>query len=558
MTGADPRRGPIVATVEQVLDSAPDGVVIVDPSGRIRLMNRRADAMFGYDHDELLGQLVEVLVPAGKRAGHGAHRVAFDEAPRSRAMDSGIELVARRKDGSEFPVDISLSSLETDEGALVSAAVRDITERQRIEAERARFEKQLQVLQLDEQRVGLEARLHQAQRLETVGELAGGIAHDFNNLLGGIMNYAGLAGTCLEQAMADKGLADEPAFIAVVDDIAEITKVAQRAATLTRQLLIFSRRDVVKLEVIVLNAIVADVEPLLRRTIGENLELSVVLADDLPSVRADRGQIEQVLMNLVVNARDAMPDGGRLGITTEVTEVVDDELGMLPDGPYVRLTVSDTGVGMGADVIERAFEPFFTTKPKGSGSGLGLATVYGIATQAGGDVTIESHLGSGSALHVRLPVTAGVPAPDETEPKQALEGRGETILLVEDEDIIRIPVCRKLIRHGYEVLDAPDAATALHIARAHVGGIDLVLTDVVMARGSGKDLADEVVLLMPDVAVLFMSGYSYDVIVHEGALDPGALLIEKPFTAQKLLRSVRDALDARHGADPRAGGLSEP
>ena len=537
---------PISVSTEQLLDSTPDGMVIVDADGIIQLVNRQAEALFGYDREELLGQPVEILVPERVQAVHSTHRRGYFPHPLTRPMDVGADLAARRKDGSEFPVDISLSSIDTDQGRLVLAAVRDITERRKFEAEGVRLEARVREVEADEQRTTLEARLQQSERLESIGQLAGGVAHDFNNLLGGIMNYAGLVAATLDDEIAARDLADDAVFTSLAEDVQEIIHVAQRAAALTRQLLIFSRRDVVKLEPVDLNAVVVDMEHLLRRTISEDIELTVDLSPALPRVLGDHGQLEQVLMNLVINARDAMPTGGRLHITTDTVTLTDDDVPMhaLAAGMYVRLIVADTGHGMDPEVVARAFEPFFTTKPTGIGTGLGLATVYGIATQAGGDVTIYSEHGLGTTMRVRLPVsgddaaatTAVVPA---AEPMTT----GETILLVEDEEIIREPARRTLVRHGYVVLSASGADEALHVLADHDGPIDLLLTDIVMPGRSGKELAADFAVLRPGTPVLFMSGYSHDVIVHEGALDPGVTLIEKPFTADGLLRAVREVLD---------------
>ncbi|HWW54588.1 MAG TPA: PAS domain S-box protein, partial [Acidimicrobiales bacterium] len=594
------------------------------------------------------------------RAGtdHHAHRDRYFEAPTERAMGAGLELAARRKDGSEFPVDISLSSLETDDGPLVSAAVRDSSERKNIEAkiqileassrmasivessddaiigetlegivtswnagaehmygyaaddiighdiseliplERvdemasilARVRRGERVEHYETSGVGranrildlsmsispirdatgrvtgastvardltgtnlaevdrraLEAQLQQAQRLESIGQLAGGVAHDFNNLLAGIMNYAGLASISLKEEMTRCGLSDDPAFVTVVQDVDEITKVAKRAAVLTHQLLIFSRREVVQPEVLDLNAVVGEMEGLLRRTIGENVDqLNTLFAPDLPLIKADRGQIDQVIMNLAVNARDAMPGGGKLGIETARFEVDEQyaRIRAIRPGTYARLSVSDTGEGMSEEVAARALEPFFTTKPKGEGTGLGLATVYGIATQAGGDITIHSELGLGTTVRVYLPATLDSRSHrGEGGPDVPLVASGETVLLVEDEDFVREPARRMLARRGYVVLAAASADEALDIVKEHPGDIDLLLTDVVMPGRSGKELSADVAELRPEVRVLFMSGYSQDVIAHQGVLEEGLNLIEKPFSAEDLLRRVRDVL----------------
>lgn len=535
------------AKFQALLEAAPDAIVAVDRDGLIHLVNRQAEALFGYAREELIGTSLDALVPDSVRPAHPTHRASYFASPTARPMGAGLELAARRKDGTEFPVDISLSSLETEDGVLVSAAVRDISDRKRVEVERARLEAQLVQAQQEEERAHLEAQLHQAQRLESIGQLAGGVAHDFNNLLAGIMNYAALVSTSLDEQMTRHGFSADPDFVTLAQDVEEITKVAKRAAALTHQLLIFSRREVVQPQVLDLNSVVADMEKLLRRTIGENVNLHTALGRELPRIKADRGQIEQVFMNLAVNARDAMPNGGKLEIGTSAVELEEQygELHGINPGTYVRLTVSDTGTGMSPEVAARVFEPFFSTKPKGEGSGLGLATVYGIVTQAGGEVTVYSEVGLGTTIRVNLPATS-----DETtvardtgrdEPGVAT---GETLLLVEDEEIVREPARRMLIKQGYTVLAAENAEDAMAIVHQHTGPIHALLTDVVMPGRSGKELSIEVQALRPGTKVLFMSGYSQDVIVHQGVLEEGVHLIEKPFAAADLLQKVRDLLDS--------------
>jgi PAS domain S-box-containing protein len=538
---------PIQASTEQLLDSAPDAMVIIDGSGQIRLVNRQAEALFGYRRDELLGQPVELLVPDRVRAGHPDQRRGYFNRPSTRPMGAGLELGARRKDGTEFPVDISLSSLETEDGVLVSAAVRDITDRKRAEQEQAQLEARLAQAQRDEERAMLEAQLHQAQRLESIGQLAGGVAHDFNNLLAGIMNYAGLVATTITEQTERLGLTNDPEFVTLSQDVAEISNVAKRAAALTHQLLIFSRREVVQPEVLDLNSVVADLEKLLGRTIGEDIDLQTQFGDDLPRINADRGQVEQVFMNLAVNARDAMSSGGRLTIETNAFDADEDyaHSHATTPGRYVRLTMSDTGTGMSPEVVARAFEPFFTTKAKGEGSGLGLATVYGIVTQAGGDVVIYSEPGLGTTIRVNFPATDDPVAGRKTNGNIAPPAsNGEMILLVEDEEIVREPARRMLVKHGYEVVAASSAEEALAILQDDPRIVHLLLTDVVMPGQSGKELAQEVTRQRPDVRVLYMSGYSQDVIVHQGVLEAGVHLIEKPFSSDALLARVRDVLDA--------------
>ena len=539
-------RNKIEADFPGLLEAAQDAIVAVDARGRIHLVNHQAEALFGYSRDELIGQPVEMLIPDRARSAHPGHRASYFANPSSRPMGAGLELSARRKNGSEFPVDISLSSSVIDDGVIVTATVRDVTGRKRVEAARAHLEASAVEAEHDEERALLEAQLHQAQRLESVGQLAGGVAHDFNNLLAGIMNYAGLVSSSLKSEMNSRGLCEVDAFVTLVQDVDEITSVAKRAVALTRQLLIFSQRKVLQPEVLDLNSVVGDIEDLLRRTIGENVDhLETVFAPDLPLIKADRGQIDQVVMNLAVNARDAMPGGGELLIETATFEADEQyaRLHAIKPGTYVRLTVTDTGTGMSPEVAARAFEPYFTTKPKGQGTGLGLATIYGIVTQAGGDVAISSEPGVGTTIRVDLPATSDETSAPRAVMPDVLSAKGETVLLVEDEEIVREPVRRMLQRSGYTVLAAPDATQALEIAREHASAIDLLLTDVVMPGRSGKELWVDVIDLRPETKVLFMSGYNQDLIVNEGVLDEGVSLIEKPFSAEDLLRKVRDVLD---------------
>ena len=531
---------------EALVDSAPDAMVCVDSRGKITLVNSQAERMFGYNRGELVGQAVEVLVPLPVRHAHSGHRAAYMADAHPRPMGAGLALAARRKDGSEFPVDISLSALQTEGGTMVSAAVRDITERKRAEEERALLEAELQAAQRDEERALLESQLHQAQRLESVGQLAGGIAHDFNNLLAGIMNYASLVSDGLADLTARAGLGADDGARQLAQDVAEITKVAARAAQLTHQLLIFSRRELVNPQVLDLNSVVSDMEKLLRRTIGEAVDLGTKLEVGLPRTKVDRGQIEQVLMNLAVNARDAMPGGGRLAIETTSFEADEDfarQHGLSP-GRYVRLNVSDTGTGMQPEVAARAFEPFFTTKARGDGTGLGLATVYGIVTQAGGQVVIYSEAGLGTTVKVLFPATNELQTGDQAPGRATPSARAtETVLLVEDEEMVREPARRVLTRQGYAVLVASGPEQALSVAAAHDGTIQLLLTDVFMPGRSGKELAADLARARPGIKVLYMSGYSQDVIVHQGVLEEGVNLVEKPFATQVLLSKVREVLD---------------
>jgi PAS domain S-box-containing protein len=485
----------------QLVDFVPDAIVGVDPGGRIVLANHQAEALFGYPPDELIGQRVEVLVPERFREIHPAHRSGYFSHPTRRPMGAGVELVGVRRDGTEFPAEISLSSIETDDGPLAMTAVRDLTERAESERERA-----------------LAEELNQARRLESVGQLAGGIAHDFNNLLGIIINYA--------KFVAQRVAEDEQATA----DIQEVQHAAKRAADLTRQLLIFSRREVVRPQVLDLNSVIGGLENLLQRALGERIELGLRLASELPAIEADPGQVEQVLVNLAVNARDAMPDGGRVLIETS------------RGGEGVRLTVSDTGVGMDPETRQRAFEPFFTTKPKGEGTGLGLATVYGIVTQAGGQIDLYSEPGLGTTVKLQLPATDAEPRAGGDEAAAVPAGRGERILVVEDEPGVRAMTERILANAGYDPVTASGGVQALELAAA--GGIDLVLTDLIMPHMLGTEIVERLRADRPDLRVVFMSGFSHAILTQDAvAANPGTAFIEKPFTDEELLRVVRSVLD---------------
>ncbi len=519
-----------------LLDAAPDAMLGVSPDGRILWVNAQAERLFGYPRDELVGESVDRLVPDPVRDRHHEHRARYVADPRPRPMGAGMQLAGRRKDGSEFPAEISLSAVETDDGLVVSAAVRDVSERLAAQAERERLEAQAE-------RERLQLRLVQSQRLESLGQLAGGVAHDFNNLLGVILNYAAFVNEELEAADVAAGT---DRWASVRDDVGQIVRAGERATALTHQLLAFARREVVRPQVLDLNEVIREVEQLLLRSLGEHVTLTTELEDGLWPVLADPGKIEQVLVNFAVNARDAMPAGGMLTIDTQNVEA-DDTFAQrhpgLEPGRYVRVRVSDTGDGMSEDVRQRAFEPFYTTKPGGEGTGLGLATVYGIISQAGGSVQIYSEPGMGTTISTLLPATEEVAAEVKAPTVDHAPGGGETILVVEDEGPLREVTVRILDRNGYEVLAAANGPEALELASA-TGRIDLLLTDVVMPEMLGKELAERLTELRPELLVVYMSGYAQPVLASNGSLDPDVRLIEKPFSAPALLAKVRKALDA--------------
>ena len=518
------------ARFQAVLEAAPDAIVGVDRAGDIVLANTQTQRMFGYARHELTGRPVRALIVEGLPADYwrargtaGALRVG-DPDP----------AVARRFDGRTFPVEMTVSGLDTEDGPVVCLAIRDITERLHLQAERGR-------LRAEAEAERLESRSHRTQRLESLGQLAGGVAHDFNNLLAVILNYGAF--------VTEEATQPDPDLRAIALDGEQIVRASKRGTELTHQLLAFARREVIRPQVLDLNQVIADVEQLLRRSLGEHIALSTRLADGLPRITADPGQMEQVLVNLAVNARDAMPTGGQLTIetgTVDIDEGYAADQPWLDAGRYARIAVGDTGTGMAKEVIDRAFEPFYTTKPSGEGTGLGLATVYGIITQARGIVQVYSEPGLGTTVVILLPVTdePGTPAPVPPElPGDGGRGGGETILVVEDEPALRDLAGRILDNAGYRVLLADGGTAALELAAQHRGGIDLLLTDVIMPGILGKELAERLLAADPRVRVLFMSGYAHPILASRGTLDPGVTLIEKPFGKIELLTAVRRQLD---------------
>jgi two-component system cell cycle sensor histidine kinase/response regulator CckA len=502
-----------------LLRAAPDAILVMD-GGRIVLVNDRAEDLFGWPRAELLNQQARVLLTDAAVAAYPDQLIRRGDVPEAGPMGT-LSLTARRKDGSEFPVEASLATVDTESGRVIVAVVRDLTERQRAEAEQARLR--------------TEAQTHRNQRLESLGQLAGGIAHDFNNMLGVIVNYANFV---IEEAESPS-----PDVKAIASDARQVVRAGERGTELTHQLLAFARREVVRPEVLDLNAMLAEVEQLLRHSIGEHIKLITRPAPALPPVTCDPGQIEQLLVNLALNARDAMPSGGNLVIDTAPFTAGRDDSDISP-GEYVRLRVGDGGRGMAPEVVERAFEPFFTTKPSGEATGLGLATVYGIVTQANGHVSIESSPGLGTTVTVMLPAGAAQEPAAASEPATPpAGGHGETLLVVEDEAPLRDVAGRILSGAGYHVLTADGGVRALELAALHEGRIDLLLSDVVMPGMLGKELAERLVHARPDTRVLYMSGYAQPVLASQGTLEPGVALLEKPFTAGDLLTAVRRRLD---------------
>jgi len=503
------------ARLSAVMRAALDAHVMMDAAGTITGWNPQAETVFGWPAAEVLGRpLAEIVIPPARREAHWnglRHFLATGAGP---ILNQRIELTAIRKDGREFPVELAITPIRVGDDWSFSAFVRDITERKL-----------------------LQQQLIQSQKMEAVGRLAGGVAHDFNNLLTAIFGYADLLAE--ELAPGHPGRAD----------LNEIRTAATRAAALTRQLLAFSRQQVLQPVVLNLNDMVENIEKMLHRILGEDVELHTALAPNLANTRADPGQIEQVIMNLAVNARDAMPTGGKLTIETANVELdaayAKQHQPVIP-GHFVMLAVSDTGIGMDDATKARIFEPFFTTKEVGKGTGLGLATVYGIVKQSGGYVWLYSEPGKGAAFKIYLPrVDAERDAPAAAPESVGTVAGTETVLVAEDDPLL-LPLARDLLKKlGYHVLEARDSAEALAVARGHHGDIHLLVSDVVMPRGGGFQLAQQLIAERPALRVLYVSGYTDEAIVRHGLLARGLNYLQKPFTPAVLARKVREVLDAK-------------
>ena len=494
-----------------LVESSNDAIIGKSVDGIITDWNVGAQRIYGYSASEIVGKSISTIFPPD----HYAEITEMMEKIRLGERVAKADTIRLRQDGKKIHVALTLSPIKDSDGRVigVSAVARDITE--------SRL---------------LEEMLRQAQKMDAVGHLAGGIAHDFNNLLGVILGYSGI----LLEAVS----LNDPWRKA----IEEIQKAGDRAALLTRQLLAFSRKQVLQPKVLDLNGVVVGMENLLNRLIGENIELRVVLNPAIGRIKADFGQLEQIIMNLAVNSRDAMPAGGMLTIETsnvELDERYAAQHASTQSGPHVMLAVTDNGCGMDESTKSHIFEPFFTTKGIGKGTGLGLATVYGIVKQSGGSVWVYTEPGVGTTFKIYLPRVDHVPENEHLMDTIEKVDRGlQTILVVEDDAALLQVICRSLEEVGYVTLAAQRPAEAIHIFENHLGTIHLMVTDVIMPGMSGDQLASHLSAIRPEMKVLYISGYTDGTIVHHGVLDPGLAFLQKPFSPRALARKVSDVLSA--------------
>jgi two-component system cell cycle sensor histidine kinase/response regulator CckA len=506
------RRDPAeLARLRLAVEASGEIIFMTDTSGTFTYVNPEFTRVYGFESSDVIGRVTPRILSSGTTTP-AEYAEFWCQLKQGQVVKR--ELLNRTRNGTVLHIESSANPIVDGAGVIVGflAVQRDVTERK-----------------------ALEGQLLQSQKMEAVGRLAGGIAHDFNNLLTAIMGYSDL--------LEDR-LAGSPDALA---DLAEIKKAGERASRLTRQFLAFSRKQPITRQIVDMNALVADINKMLSRVVGEDVELLVVAEPTLPPVVADPGQLEQVLVNLVVNSRDAMPNGGRLTIATAATTI--DEAfarrhaGAVP-GPYVCLIVADVGCGMTEDVLGHVFEPFFTTKPQGQGTGLGLSTVYGIVKQNGGYITIASGPGRGTTVTIFWPVAAGglVPSPSMQSPTQSLQGT-ETILLVEDEAGVRSLMRKTLQSYGYDVLEARDVHDALTLATTHQTQIHLVLSDVIMPGMNGPDLAQRIVAERPAIKVLYVSGFPSSWLTEREGTRRRIHFLAKPFAPQALVTRVRECLD---------------
>ena len=500
--------------LHQIIDANPNLIFVKDWDGRFILVNQAIAEIYGTTPAGLLGKTDADFNPNAEEIAHFLHddREVMSSGRPKFISEEPVTNPSTQETRWFQTIKLPLQSADNAKPTMLGVAT-EITERKR-----------------------LEEQLLQSQKMEAVGQLAGGVAHDFNNILTAIVGYTDLL------------TAEFDGNTRQMEDLEEIRKAARRAAALTRQLLAFSRKQVLEPRLIDLNDVVLNLDKMLRSLISENIELKTSLASDLAATRADPNQIEQVIMNLAINARDAMPDGGTLTIETRNATLDHDyaaqHVAVIP-GDYVMLAVTDTGCGMDEMTKARMFEPFFTTKPAGRGTGLGLSTVYGIVKQSGGNVWIYSEPHKGTTFKVYLPAVEALPEElDKPAPARAAPHGGGTVLVVEDDDQLRRLTHRALASRGYVVLEAERGSTAIDLAHRHKGPLHLLLTDIVMPDMNGRKLADAIRAGRPGLRVLYMSGYPDGAIASHGFLEPGVAYLAKPFTTDAIVAKVREVLDA--------------
>jgi PAS domain S-box-containing protein len=500
------------AKTAAILDNMVDGVITIDARGKVLSFSPAARNIFGYEAGEVIGNSINMLMPKGESDRHDGYMSQYKTTGKARIIGIGREVHGLRKDGRSFPLHLAIGEINHGDDVIYVGTIHDLTEKN----ER-------------------EEIIRHAQKMQAIGQLTGGIAHDFNNLLASVI-------IDLELAAERSGLDDETLML-----IRDAISSAQRGASLNKGLLAFSRKQHLSPSIIDLRTQLENVLEILRRTLGEHIEIEAHKADDLWLCNADPDQVENAFLNLAINARDAMPEGGKLTIDVYNIRLTDRYAATrieVEPGDYVVVALTDNGTGMTEDVLDRAFEPFFTTKPTGKGTGLGLSSIYGFAKQTGGNLTIYSELGEGTTIKLYIPRTlkegaTGDQVIDETEP----EGQGEVVLLVEDDEFLRRAARRSLVALGYSVREAADGPQALEQI-ADDNQIDVLLTDVVLGSDmDGPSLSREILEQIPGLSVLFMSGYTDRSVVHQGKLDAGFRLLNKPFTKSELARSMRAAIE---------------